>query len=339
MSDDTTIGAQTISSAAAARPPYRTFAGEPLTPEELQQLLTATESLVDRVHDAWFDRAHFLAILRNSLQAHDGFHGRAPVGKEKDRFAMSELRTAHRHGRQDPLQMVRYLKYRYEFAVYPKRRILKSFPIILVVEPTSVCNLRCPMCFIVDPRLSRNRELNGMMQMPAFRGLIDEGVHHGLNSLVMASRGEPTLNPAFPDMLAYARRQGVLDIKINTNATRLTPELSRNILAADPDLVVFSVDTANREVYGQIRVGADFDQVLANIRSFVEIRDREFPGNRTITRAAMVTTRPDQQVEDSREFWLTIVDEVGVSQVFDRLHIYELPEKTTTVPCSLLQQR
>ncbi|MDP3775800.1 MAG: radical SAM/SPASM domain-containing protein, partial [Gemmatimonadales bacterium] len=282
--------------------------------------------------------AQFLAMLRNSLAQAHADHGR-PQGREKDHFAMSELLVAHARGQRDVGEMARYLKYRYEFAVYPARKILKPFPIVLAVEPTSVCNLRCPMCFIVDPRLSRNRELNGMMKLELFQRVMDEAGEHGLNGLVMASRGEPTLNPAFPDMLAYARKRGVLDIKINTNATKLTPELSRRILAADPDLVVFSVDTAEREVYGEIRVGADFDAVLNNVETFVKLRDQEFPGNRTVTRASMVVTREDQRIDTSRAFWLHRVDEVGVNPVFERLNIYDLPEKPIAVPCSILWER
>lgn len=321
------------------RPPFRTFVDTTLTPAQLQWLYDATASRLHQFHDRWFDPAHFLKMLQDSVRQGDGYHGRAPVGKEKECFAMSELKVAYAHGQRHVTEMVRYLKYRFEFAVYPKRRVLKPFPIVLVVEPTSICNLRCVMCFIADPRLSQNPTLNGMMRLELFRRIIDEAAEHGLNSLVMASRGEPLLNKAFPEMLDYAKRRGILDIKINTNATRLTPELSRRILAADPDLVVFSVDTAEPEVYGQIRVGAKFDQVLHNIQTFAAIREQEFPKNRTITRATMVVLREEQRIEQSRDFWLHYVDEVGVNQVFERLNIYDRPEKDTAVPCSLLWER
>jgi len=324
--------------AVGGRNPFTTFTEKALTAEQLAWIERQMEPRIASLGDGCFDPAHFLDMLRNSQTQLHVDHGR-PQGREKNHFAMSELIMAYTRGQRDPDEMARYLKYRYEFAIYPVRKVLKPFPIVLAVEPTSVCNLRCPMCFIVDPRLSRNRAINGMMQLTLFQRLMDEAGEHRLDGLVLASRGEPTLNPAFPEMLAYARRRGVLDIKINTNATRLTPELSRRILEADPDLVVFSVDTAEREVYGEIRVGADFDAVLRNIQTFVQLRDQEFRGNRTITRASMVVTREDQCLEKSRDFWLGIVDEVGVNPVFDRLNIYDMPEKTIAVPCSILWER
>ena len=336
--EDATAAMANHAPGAQPRDGFTTFSGHALRPGQLQWIYDTTVPLLDQVHDAWFDPVHFLTMLRNSMATHDGDHGR-PQGREKDHFAMSELNVAYARGQHSATEMVRYLKYRFEFAIYPARKILKSFPIVLAVEPTSVCNLRCPMCFIVDPRLSRNSTMNGVMPLTVFRRLIDEAAEHRLNALVMASRGEPTLNPTFPDMLDYARARGILDIKVNTNATRLTPKLSRRMLAADPDLVVFSVDTAERDVYGQIRVGADFDQVLHNIQVFVKIRDTEFPRNRTVARATMVVVREDQNIDQSREFWLKIVDEVGVNPVFERVNIYDLPEKSIAIPCSILWER
>lgn len=337
-SDDN--GQEMWSQTAIGRAPFVAFTDEALAQEHVQWIYDQTIPQLDALRDAWFDAALFTRMLQESLQdadAHD-MSGRPQHG-DKVRFSRSELAIAFRHGQRDASEMAQYLKYRFEFAVYPARKLLKSFPIVLAVEPTSVCNLRCPMCFIVDPRLSRNRSINGMMRFTLFTRILDEAREHGLRGLVMASRGEPTLNPEFPAMLEYARRCDILDIKINTNATYLTPALSRRILAAEPDLVVFSVDTAEPEVYGQIRVGADFEQVLDNIKTFAAIREREFPQSRTRTRATMVMVRPDQAIERSRDFWLQHADEVGVNPVFERLNIYDLSENPVTTPCSLLWER
>ena len=48
-----------------------------------------------------------------------------------------------------------YLIYRYKFQLYPKKRIVSKFPIYILIEPTSVCNLRCTMCFQVDKTFTK----------------------------------------------------------------------------------------------------------------------------------------------------------------------------------------
>ena len=40
-----------------------------------------------------------------------------------------------------------------------------------------------------------------------------------------------------------------------------------------------------------------------------------------------------------RAFWLKYVDEVGVCPVFERVNIYDLPEKDILDPCTLLWER
>ncbi|MEK7783695.1 MAG: hypothetical protein AAB279_07190, partial [Candidatus Binatota bacterium] len=60
-------------------------------------------------------------------------------------------------------------------------------------------------------------------------GAAREAAENDLCSIVLASRGEPTLHKELPEMITYARSKGIIDIKLNTNATRLTPELSRKL--------------------------------------------------------------------------------------------------------------
>ena len=49
---------------------------------------------------------------------------------------------------------VDYLIYRYKFKNYNKNGIIPDFPLYLLVEPTSICNLRCSMCFQIDKTFS-----------------------------------------------------------------------------------------------------------------------------------------------------------------------------------------
>ena len=54
-----------------------------------------------------------------------------------------------------PSKWLEYILYRFKFRLYPKRHIVPQFPIYLLVEPTSACNLRCPMCFQSDKTFTK----------------------------------------------------------------------------------------------------------------------------------------------------------------------------------------
>ena len=61
---------------------------------------------------------------------------------------------------------------------------------------------------------------------------------------------------------------------MNTNASRLTSNLSRAMLST-LDHVVFSIDSHILEEYESIRVGGNFNEVLENVKNFWEIRNSE----------------------------------------------------------------
>ena len=47
-----------------------------------------------------------------------------------------------------------YLIYRYKFKIFPERKLLSDFPIHVLIEPTSICNLRCVMCYQMDNKFT-----------------------------------------------------------------------------------------------------------------------------------------------------------------------------------------
>ncbi len=232
----------------------------------------------------------------------------------------------------------RFVEYRYKFKVYPRRQILNDFPIVLCVEPTSICNLRCQMCFQSDLSFSSDRKQMGRMDPALFRRIVDEMAQNRCDSLVIASRGEPTLHPAFPELLRYATAR-ILDVKVNTNATRLDERLCRRILEADPNVVVFSLDSAEPAQYEEIRKGAKFAQVLENVRRFREIRAAHFPRSRTTTRVSGTIFRDDQDQEKIRAFWSEYADQVALHGAWPFWDSYSAPLSEVSAPCGVLWER
>lgn len=144
--------------------------------------------------------------------------------------------------------VVDYLIYRYKFRTWPRKRILSEFPIHLLIEPTSICNIRCVMCFQVDKSFAQ-KEYMGRMPLDMFDKVIDEASSNSCKSITLASRGEPTLHKDLPLMLDLIRKKNFLDVKLNTNATKLNEEMSRAILTSGVNELVYSVDAGTKETY------------------------------------------------------------------------------------------
>ncbi len=210
-----------------------------------------------------------------------------------------------------------YWDYRRKWEENPRNREAGAFPLNLDIEATSACNLRCIMCPRTDMIDDGTFWKIQMFDFDTYKRLIDEGVRHGLCAVKYNYLGEPTLNKRLVEMIAYAKQAGVIDVMFNTNATRLDDELSRRLIAAGLDKLFFSFDSPYREQYNRIRVGADYDEVLANIKRFMAIRDA-MGATRPFTRVSMVRMKENaDECEAFRELFEPIVDAVAFVDYLD----------------------
>ncbi len=190
-------------------------------------------------------------------------------------------------------------------------------PLCVDIEVAAICDLACPFCyrqFVATPDKLIEDTL-------AYR-LIDQAVELGVPSLKFNWRGEPLMNPKLPRYIAYAKERGVLETIINTNATRLTDQLSRDLISAGLDFMIYSFDGGTRESYERLRPGRfsknSFDSVYDNIKNFARVREEvgsPFPR----TKIQMVLTRETfNEQSDFLELFQGIVDEVSVKQYTER---------------------
>ncbi len=232
-----------------------------------------------------------------------------------------------------------YLIYRWKFTNYCEKKIVSAFPLYLLIEPTSICNVRCVMCFQTDKTFSSDKKYMGMMDLDLFKKIIDEAEEGGTKAITLASRGEPILHPKIKEMLAYCKGK-FLELKLNTNGTRLDNDLIHAILKANVDILVFSIDSYIASEYENIRKKSSFDTIVQNIRNFKEIRDVEYPNSKCVTRVSCVRMNDDLNYDKFAEFWAELVDDVGIIECNERSDTYnnKLNEKLGD-PCLLLWNR
>ena len=69
----------------------------------------------------------------------------------------------------------RYFVYRYKFNIYPKIKKIDNYPPCVQIEPTSICNYRCIMCYQADKSFSsKSKGFMGHMSLDLFKKCIDE---------------------------------------------------------------------------------------------------------------------------------------------------------------------
>ncbi len=206
-------------------------------------------------------------------------------------------------------EWLNYLIYRYKFKLYPRKKIVSEFPIYALIEPISVCNLRCIMCYQSDNSFTQKPYM-GKMDLGLFKEVVDELSSQGCRALTMAARGEPLLHDKFEKFLEYASGR-FMELKVNTNAMLLDEHMSRVILESRINELVFSVDSHESETYERIRVKGNFDKVKNNIIRFHEIRNKYYPSSNIQTRVSGMLFDPDQNEIKFKDFWSRIADEVG----------------------------
>lgn len=207
--------------------------------------------------------------------------------------------------RSDPI----FHEYRKKWDEWPRNFYTGEFPLHLDIEASSVCNLRCEFC---ETNYEKVGTKYGYMEFDVFKKIIDEGAQYGLYAIKLNSgaRGEPLLHKKIVQMVEYAKKKGIIDVYMNTNAVLLTRELGRKLIDAGLDRISISFEGTKPQIYEKYRIGAKFDKVRRNILEFIDLRNSL--NSETKIRIQTVATPellPD--IKEYGDYWSKLVDEVA----------------------------
>ncbi len=209
-----------------------------------------------------------------------------------------------------------YWQYRHKWVDTPKKFEVLDFPIHLSIATNDLCNLRCPMCYRTINLGLPPRHLESI-SFDTYRRIIDECSKNGLMALRLNKKNEPLLTKNLPEYVYYAKKKGVIDVMINTNATLLTEERGKLLIEAGLDKLNLSIDSHVKEDYEAIRVGAKFEDVSEKVKNFFYLREK-MNSVTPLIRIARVTKRSEiSLLEDFTEYWKPFCDEVTFSDCGD----------------------
>ena len=284
-----------------------------------------------------------MKIRERELELKTGF------GKNKLRFDESTYHYSSKEKERDFIQsqfplledLKKYEAYRKEWHRRADEMDAGNFPLAVICELVSFCNLECKMCYTRTPEFQD--EIVGAQRILPWDiviSIINECAELGVYSMLFSWRGESTLYRSkgsdgkwhdFADVLEYARKRGILEITSLTNGRTLSDNLIERIVRSQPNWISFSIDGLYED-YNKIRKsvngdsdGDPFTVVINNLKKMAKLRN-EYGYKRPQIRTNTVYPPISRDPEKYRIF----MEETGVSLVTVNELLYfrgaELPE-------------
>lgn len=156
------------------------------------------------------------------------------------------------------------------FGFATKQERMHSWPIVVKIDISPVCNLRCTICVHADARGNPALEQQDFrpahrMTIDRFRRIVDE-IGGRSNAVSLYTWGDPMTHPDLDRMARIARDAG-LQVHISTNFSfSLSDERIANIVESGLTHLTVCVDGLSQEKYQRTRVGGRIDWVLENLK-------------------------------------------------------------------------
>ena len=190
------------------------------------------------------------------------------------------------------------------------------------------CNLHCLMCEEHSPHSTRQAErvadgrARRLMPFDMIERVVADAAPHGLEEIIPSTMGEPLLYEHFEDLLDLCLRHNV-KLNLTTNGTfpRLGAEVwARRIVPVTSDVKV-SINGATRATHESIMVGSRWDELLANVRALVAVRDAYATGCGHCCQITFQLTFQESNVAELADL-VRLAADLGVDRVKGH-HVWE----------------
>ena len=143
------------------------------------------------------------------------------------------------------------------------------FPKYFQIETTRICNAHCPYC--ASDQWDRS---NPFMSDYLFNKVVDELSNYSqwIKWVCVSRAGEPLLDRKLVERVRLLKEAGIRRINVTTNASKLDAKKARELLEAGLDEIMFSIDSVDKTEYEKIKIGLNYDEVINNIKTFLNLR-------------------------------------------------------------------
>jgi radical SAM protein with 4Fe4S-binding SPASM domain len=182
-----------------------------------------------------------------------------------------------------------------------------GMPITLMLEPTDICNLKCPLCPTGAGLLGRKKAI---MKFDDFKGIIDELGPYIIH-LRLWNWGEPLINKEIYKMIEYAKKFDIF-VNTSTNSFFLTEENASKLVKSGLDELIVSLDGASEETYKRYRKQGSFSKAISAMKKLV-LEKRRLRSKTPIIKMQFIVMRHNEhEVEKA----INLARSIGVDEIF-----------------------
>ncbi len=154
-------------------------------------------------------------------------------------------------------------------AGFAEKKPHKAYPSKLVVEPTTRCNFRCPMCV---KQSSGESLAEGDLAPALFERLT--AAFENLHALILTGIGEPLLHPELETMICLAKQYMPETgwVGFQTNGSLLDAPRARSLIQAGTDKICLSVDSLSPGLFRRTRSRGELAMVDRALGALKRVR-------------------------------------------------------------------
>lgn len=178
---------------------------------------------------------------------------------------------------------------------------MNEFPRQIIIETTAYCNQKCIHC--AHKTLQRKK---GNMDMLLYKKIIDEIAQEAPGTETwMTYYGEALmLKYKLFYMLWYAKQKGLTNVVLNSNAMLLDHDMAEMIIDSGLDRFIISMDGFTKETYEKVRVGGNYDEVMANCLHFIDLLKSRGCTKPSFEMQFSILEENEHELDAFNDFWV-----------------------------------
>jgi len=164
-----------------------------------------------------------------------------------------------------------------------------ALPPTIHIEPTNICNLKCPLCPAGSGSLKRPK---GIMSFDMFQTVLNE-LEDVLLCVILFAFGEPFLNKELPRMIKECTDRNILTLTSTNGHCLQTLDEALRIVDARLSALIIAMDGSTQEIYQAYRKSGKLEMVkrcVANIEQAKTMSGSDLP----YTNLRVVVTRNNE---------------------------------------------
>lgn len=144
---------------------------------------------------------------------------------------------------------------------------ISSKPFTIRIEPTNICNLRCPRCSCGIGSDSRQK---GCISVDDYRIILEQCKRYGI-IVRLDGNGEPMLHPKIFELIRITKSYN-LSISISTNFNTKLCDNVMGFIDSGLDRLIVAIDGGTQESYEKYRVGGNLVEVEERLQNLLKAR-------------------------------------------------------------------